>query len=64
MPIEVDLPYKEGALIALFHEQGQIEEIEHTRKGAYIKGRVPGRLVARYRPFEFNAELEEIEGEG
>ncbi|KAA3647770.1 MAG: GTPase HflX [Chloroflexi bacterium] len=62
-PVEVDLPYKEGALIALFHEQGQIEHIEHTRKGAYIEGRVPGRLVARYRPFQINAEIEEIEEE-
>lgn len=50
-PIEVLLPYDQGALIALFHEQGQVDRVEHTRKGVNIRGRVPGRLLARYSPF-------------
>lgn len=50
-PIEVLLPYEQGALIALFHEQGQVERIEHTRKGVQISGRLPGRLLARYDPY-------------
>ena len=62
-PIVVDLPYKEGALIALFHEQGQVDHIEHNRMGVYIEGRVPGRLVARYRPFQLMAELDDVEEE-
>ncbi len=50
-PIVVDLPYEEGGLIALFHEMGQVEEVQHHRGGVRIRGRVPGRLVARYAPF-------------
>lgn len=50
-PVEVLLPYQEGALIALFHEQGKVDRIEHTRHGVHIQGRIPGRLLARYSPF-------------
>ncbi len=53
-PLEVLLPYEQGALIALFHEQGQVDRVEHTRKGVEIKGRVPGRLLARYSPYVKN----------
>lgn len=61
IPISVHLPFKEGALIALFHEQGQVAEIVHTRKGVFIDGRLPGRLIARYRPFENQTENEWVE---
>jgi len=47
-PIHVRLPYKEGALISLFHELGQVERIEHERGGVVMQGRIPGRLVAQY----------------
>jgi len=50
-PVKVLLPYEQGALIALFHEQGQVEKLEHTRKGVEIQGRLPGRLLARYGSF-------------
>lgn len=49
--IEVFLPYQQGVLISLFHEQGQVERIEHVRGGVEIHGKLPGRLVARYHPF-------------
>lgn len=52
MPISVNLPYQEGALIAQFHEMGQPDMIEHTQSGVKIQGRIPGRLLASYRPFE------------
>ncbi len=32
-PIHVRLPYKQGALISLFHELGQVERVEHERGG-------------------------------
>lgn len=54
--IDVLLPFQEGALLAMFHEQGQIEKIEHTREGVFISGRLPGRIIAQYRPFEFSEE--------
>lgn len=49
--ISVRLPYNEGALIALFHEQGQVEHIEHERKEIILRGKIPGRLLARFQPF-------------
>ncbi len=49
--IRVQLPYQEGLLLAIFHEQGQIEQIEHTRMGVVISGRIPIRLLAQYRTF-------------
>lgn len=57
-PVSVHLPYREGALIALFHEQGQVERAEHTRSGVRIEGFIPGRLQARYRSFEIEVESE------
>jgi GTP-binding protein HflX len=50
-PITVRLPYGEGSLIALFHEQGQVVQVEQGTSGVTIQGRLPGRLLARYRPF-------------
>ena len=50
-PVTVRLPYQEGALIALFHEQGQVERVEQVHGGTIIQGRLPGRLLARYQGF-------------
>ena len=50
-PVRVRLPYQEGGLISLFHDQGQVERVEHSQSGVLIQGRLPGRLLARYRPF-------------
>ena len=50
--VTVQIPYTEGQLISLFHEQGQITVIEHKRRGVYIQGYVPGRLLARFLPYE------------
>jgi GTP-binding protein HflX len=50
-PITVRLPYGEGSLIALFHEQGEVAQVEQGNSGVTIQGRLPGRLLARYRPF-------------
>lgn len=52
-PLDVLLPYHEGKLISMFHNQGEVERIEHGSQGVAIKGRIPGRLVA-----QFNAYLQ------
>jgi GTP-binding protein HflX len=51
-PIQVRLPYQQGQLISLFHEFGQVDHLEHNRKGVMIQGRVPGRLVAQFTPWQ------------
>jgi GTP-binding protein HflX len=62
-PLEVLIPYDQGALIALFHEQGQVDRVEHTRRGVEISGRVPGRLLARYSPYVRNSRRIQPEAE-
>lgn len=51
-PILVRLPYQQGQLISLFHELGQVERLEHGRKGVLIQGRIPGRLMAQFKPWQ------------
>lgn len=51
VPVTVYLPFQEGQLISLFHEQGRIDGSENTRTGVTIQGSLPGRLIARYQPF-------------
>ncbi len=47
-PIDVHLPYAEGGLISLFHSQGEVERVEHDSDGVLIRGRIPGRIVAKF----------------
>lgn len=51
-PVYVFLPFEEGGLISGFHELGQVENVEDVRGGVRIRGRLPGRLLASYKPFE------------
>lgn len=64
-PIQVRLPYQQGGLISLFHELGQVERVEHLRGGVNIRGRLPGRLLARYSSYiisEQEINVQNIEG--
>ena len=49
--ISLWLPYKEGGLISMFHEHGQVDMVEHGEGGMQISGSLPGRLVARFTPY-------------
>jgi len=49
--ISLWLPYREGGLISLFHEQGHVDKVEHDENGIQITGKLPNRLVARYSPY-------------
>ncbi len=49
--LEVHLPYNQGKLISLFHEQGQVEQVEHMDGGVLIQGRIPGRIKARFESY-------------
>lgn len=57
VPVSVRLPFDQGQLISLFHDQGQVEHIEHSRGGVLIEGNIPGRLLARYQPFVLHEPL-------
>ncbi|HEY5270822.1 MAG TPA: GTPase HflX [Anaerolineales bacterium] len=62
-PILVRLPYQQGQLISLFHEFGQVERVEHGRKGVLMQGRIPGRLVAQFKPWQVKPGEKEKEEE-
>jgi GTP-binding protein HflX len=63
-PIHVRLPYKQGALISLFHELGQVEIVEHERGGMVMRGRIPGRLLAQFAPWHVtNDQIEQASGD-
>jgi GTPase len=47
----VRLPYQEGGLISLFHEQGHVDWVEHNDNNVRMKGRLPRRLVPQFEPF-------------
>jgi GTPase len=49
--VSVKLPYQQGQLISLFHEQGQVEKVENERGGVSIRGNLPVRLLARFQPY-------------
>lgn len=49
--VVVKLPYAQGQLISLFHENGQVEATKYTERGVELKGRLPLRLVARFQPY-------------
>jgi GTPase len=52
VPVKISLPYQEGGLITVFHEQGQVERLEHKSDGIEIHGRIPGRLLSYFHPFQ------------
>jgi GTP-binding protein HflX len=62
-PIQVRLPYQQGALISLFHEAGQVERVEHGRGGVLLQGRIPGRLLAQFRSWQVDGNHHEPEEE-
>ncbi len=62
-PLCVRLPYQQGALISLFHEAGQVERVEHGRGSVLMQGRVPGRLIAQYMPWQISTLEEHPEEE-
>jgi GTP-binding protein HflX len=52
VPVSIWLPYREGSLISMFHEQGHVELIKHGEDGVQITGMLPHRLVARFSPYQ------------
>ena len=50
--ITVSIPFDEGRLVDLFHRQGAVESVEYAPEGTVIKGAIPTRLEAQFKPFE------------
>jgi GTP-binding protein HflX len=50
--LDVVIPYDQGTLTALFHDQGVVEREVHTPSGVRMIGRVPGQLAYRFQQLE------------
>lgn len=51
VPVRVQLSYRAGDLIALFHSQGIVEVEEHSERHVTLAGRIPGRWVSLFKPY-------------
>lgn len=49
--ITVKIPYKEGKLISMFYDLGQVISAVHKPEHIIITGQIPGRLVSQFAPF-------------
>lgn len=49
--VKINLPYKEGRLISLFHEQGIVEGEDHQEKAIILRGHLPKRLLTQFDPY-------------
>ena len=50
--LDVLIPYNQGTLTALFHDQGVVEREIHTPSGVRMIGRVPGQIAYRFQQLE------------
>lgn len=51
VPVKVLIPYQQGQLISMIHDQGIIKKIENLKTGVSIQASVPVRLVAELEPY-------------
>ncbi|NPV78548.1 MAG: GTPase HflX [Anaerolineae bacterium] len=51
IPVNLKIPYREGQLISLFYDQGQVVKAEHSRGHIILQGYIPGRLVTSFQPY-------------
>jgi GTP-binding protein HflX len=61
VPVKVNLPYQQGRLISIFHEQGKIEKISHKKGGVLIEGKIPVRYVSLFEHYFSTTAMEEEE---
>lgn len=60
--IEVSIPYQEGQLISLLHENGQVLETINGESGTILKGLIPRRHLYQFEPFLLE-DVEELEAD-
>ena len=50
--ITAKIPYNNGKLIALFHQFGKVEKVEHGVGSVVLTGSIPGRMVADFKRYQ------------
>ncbi len=58
VPVKVYMPYQQGRLISLFHEQGKIENINHKKGGVEIEGKIPMRYLSSFEHYFSTSTVE------
>ncbi len=49
--VTVALPYKQGRLISIFHDQGQIDVTTYEDDSVVLKGQIPKHLLHEFEPY-------------
>jgi GTP-binding protein HflX len=49
--VTVEIPYRRGDLVDLFHKRGLVQEETHNSQGTHIQGKIPAPFVPRFREF-------------
>jgi GTPase len=56
VPVQVRLPYRRSDLAALFHDNGRVDDERFAESAIVIKGRLPARYLAAFRPYVIKAD--------
>ena len=59
--VDAKIPYQEGQLISLFHENGKVDEVVNEEGGTRIRGLVPRRHLFQFEPYLVTGSEEEDE---
>ncbi|PWH19461.1 MAG: GTPase HflX [Anaerolineae bacterium] len=62
--ISVVIPQREAYLIQLVSQEGIVEKIEYAGKDVFLQGKIPGRHLAKYTPYLYQAAAEKSQNEG
>ncbi len=60
IPIKVRLPYKAGDLMALLRREGAVDVEMPEERSVLITGRIPGRLMGVFMPYEAKPERQKV----
>ncbi|HEY3289393.1 MAG TPA: GTPase HflX [Anaerolineae bacterium] len=61
VPIRIRLPYKSGDLMALFRREGAVDVEMPEERSILFTGRIPGRLLDTFKPYEATTSVKSSE---
>jgi GTPase len=50
--VAVEIPYRRGDLVDLFHKRGLVQEETYSGQGTQIQGKVPAPLVPQFQKYQ------------
>lgn len=59
--ITLAVPYQDGRIVSLFHERGDVIELENREDHVFIHGRIPKVLLGMFSPFRVDGAGEDDE---